>query len=438
MNIERFIAGRILFDRDKQSRFSRPIVRIAVAGIAVGMTVMILTMAIMHGFQSSIEDKVIGFGSHIQIVKYTTNNSYEPSPMDRRQNFLPTLKQLPGVRHVQPFVSKPGILKSKNGIMGVVLKGVDNTYDWSFFKKNLVKGHVLTYPDTASPEVLISKYTADRLKLDTGKKFRMYFVRDGRPAAAKFEVAGIFDTGLEGFDDLFIFGDMREAQRVSGWGKDTIAGYEILVNELSLITPSPPTEEDTSTVVDSLGFAKAAAPPTDPAKMTLIDQIDALIGMENRAMTIRDLYPAMFSWLDVIDVNAYIIIALMIFVAVINMISALIVLILERTNMIGILKALGSRNRSVQKIFLWNALYLVGTGLLLGNILGYVLCWLQSNYGLLKLDKETYYIDTVPIRIEWWHAPALTLGTLIVSFLVLQLPAFIISRITPVKAIRFS
>jgi lipoprotein-releasing system permease protein len=405
---ERLIAGRMLNQADASGRISRPIVRVAVGGIAVGLAVMILTLAVMSGFQQEIRKKVIGFGSHIQVMGFDTNESFETDSLNRNQPSIEVVKTIPGIRHVQVFATKAGIIKNDNQLMGVVLKGVDKDFDWSFFRQNLVEGTIFDLPDTTSDRVLVSRYIADKMGLEIGKKFRMFFLRGSETRQRAFKVSGIYDTGLtDGFDDRYLICDIRQVQKLNNWDRETVAGFEVLVDDY-----------------ESLDRAT--------------EEVNNTIDIHLNAQSIKELTPQIFSWLDVLDVNALIIIVLMLFVSMINMISALIILILDRTNMIGTLKALGATDRSVIRIFLLHAGRLILLGLLIGNALGLGLCFLQQQTGLVELDEASYYVKTVPIGINWWHVLLLNLATLVLCQLALLFPALIVTRITPVKAIRFS
>lgn len=382
--------------------------RVAVGGIAVGMAVMILTVSVMNGFQKEIRKKVIGFGSHIRITKIDMNDSFESDSMNRNQPSVQALKTIPGIRHIQVYATKAGIIKSGDQLMGVVLKGVDKDFDWSFFRQHLREGEVFDLPDTVSNRVMVSRYIADRMQFKLGDKFRMYFLRGNETRPRAFVISGIYETGLtDGFDDRFLICDIRQVQKLNDWDRETVAGFEVLVDDFESLEPAT-------------------------------EQVRESIDYNLDAQSIRDLTPQIFSWLDILDVNAMIVIVLMLFVSMINMISALIILILDRTNMIGVLKALGADNRTVIRIFLLHAARLILFGLLIGNVLGISLCLLQQHFGWVSLDQESYYVKTVPISIDWLWVFLLNIVSLVLCLLSLLLPALIVLRITPVKAIRFS
>lgn len=406
---ERRIANQMTAQADASGRISRPIVRVAVIGIAVGVAVMLLSLGVMNGFQKEVRQKVVGFGSHIQIMGFDLNESMEADSMSRVQPSVDDVKKIPGVRHVQVFATKAGLVKAGDQLSGVVLKGIDRDFDWSFFRQNLKAGEVLQLSrDSASTDVLISKYLADRLQLELHQKFRMYFLRENETRARAFRVKGIYETGLtDGFDDRFVLCDIRQIQQLNNWNSDAVAGFEVLVDDFDAL---------------------------DKTTETVRNTIDINLNAES----IRELTPQIFSWLDVLDVNALIIISLMLFVSMINMISALLILILDRTNMIGILKAFGANDRQVMRIFLLHASRLILIGMLVGNVLGLGLCALQYYTGLAKLPVDSYYLESVPIQVITWQVLALNLATFILCQLALVLPALIVSRISPVKAIRFS
>lgn len=405
--------------RSRESRFSKPIVRIAILGIALGIAVMILTLAIVTGFQQEIRDKVIGFGAHIQIFNYDSNTSYEPNPIDKNQPFLDELKQKPGIRHIQMYATKNGIIKTKTDNEGVLLKGIGPDYDWSFMQQNIIEGSVFTVGDTGiSKDILISKILSNRLALKLGDKLNIYFLTKkpgaypGAPESYEkrvrnFIIKGIYETGFEEFDKRTVFVDIAQVRKLNYWTQNEIGGFEVLIDDYDRI--------------DELGEY-------------VYNNIDT--GLNSQ--TVKESNATIFSWLKLMDWNAVIVIALMVAVAAINMISALLVLILERTNMIGILKALGAANGSIRRVFLYNAAYLIGIGLVLGNIFGLLICWVQHKFGLITLNQETYYISKVPINLDIWMVLLLNLATMGVCVLMLLLPSLIVTRITPVKAIRFS
>lgn len=405
MSADRFIAARIL-SPDK-TNFSHPIVRIAILSIALGMTVMFVSIAILTGFQKQIREKVIGFGAHIQITHYDENSSFEPRPISIKQTFYPNLEKVKGIRHIQVYANKAGIIKTKDQIQGVVLKGIGKDYDWSFFKDKIIEGTYFHLPDTGKTnDILISKSLASILKLKVNEDLRMYFISGSQTLGRKFHISGIFETGLEELDNMYVIGDIRHIQKLNSWSTDQVGGFEVLLDNFKDLD-------------------------------RLEKYVYRTIGFSLDATTIRQLYPQIFDWLDLQDINVLIILILMVLVAGITMISTLLILILERTNMIGILKALGMRNIKIRKIFLYNAIYIIGIGLFWGNLVGATLCLIQLKFGVITLPQESYYVSVVPINLNLLNIVFLNAGTLIVCLLMLLLPSYIITRVSPVKAILF-
>ena len=400
-----FIAGRITL-KSKRT-FSKLIVRIAIIGIMLGLGVMILSLAIVRGFKQEIKDKVRGFDGDIKIVKYDLNNSFENSSFAKDDSFFNIARQNNLITQIMPFATKAGIIKANDEIEGVVLKGVDKTYDWSFLEKNMVAGKVIDFTDTteAKKQLMISEVTANRLKLKLGDKLLMYFVQEPLRKRS-FKVRGIFSTGIEDIDKTYVVGDLALIRKLNNWSPDTIGGYELRVGDFNQLN-------------QAAGF------------------IDSVLPLRLKAYTVVENYPNIFDWLQLLDVNTQIILGLMLIVAVINMISALLIMILERTAMIGLLKAMGARNWNIQKIFLYNAAYLVGVGILLGNVFGIGLGIFQLKTHFFTLDPESYYMSFIPIQINWMDVLLLNMGTLIICLLVLIIPSMLVSRISPVKAIRF-
>lgn len=413
MNFPYLIAQRLIKGRRHGTSFSRPINVIAIIGIALGLAVMILAVAILTGFKQQIREKVVGFGSNIQIVNFDSNISFETNPVSSRQEFIPKIRKIPGIKHVQVFATKAGIIKTEENIQGVVLKGVDSDFDWSYFGKNMVDGKIFTVSDTGrTDQVIISRKISEMLRLKTGDSFAMYFVQDP-PRSRKFTISGIYETSLEEFDKIYVFCDIGHIKRLNGWADDQVSGFEIFVDDFDR------TEELTIAVRDAIGYRIAE----EETKF--------------KVTNIREKYPQIFDWLNFQDLNVIIIITLMLIVAGFNMISGLLILILEKTNMIGILKALGSEDVTIRKIFLYQAAYLIGKGLLWGNIIGTGLAFLQLKTGLIKLDPASYYIKLVPVNLDPLHILMLNIGTMAAIILMLLVPSQLISRITPVKAIKY-
>lgn len=508
MKFESFIARRMLKGSESgEKSFSKPIVGIALAGIALGMAVMILSMAIVTGFKSEVRNKVTGFGAHIQITGLSMNKSYESEALRRDDNMIFNILPLESVKHVQVYATKPGIVETPEDIQGVITKGIDSDFDWSFFNDKLVAGVLPDISDTAtSNEVLVSQSLADMLRLSVDDRITVYFSNQaGSLSPRRFTISGLYETGLSEFDNQFIFIDIAHLQRINNWGIEAqvrITGNcadgnitleplgfggdgehrfrwsdiglddsktrEVCVARDSTIQLT--VSDRSETIPDSVQIVfhypdTATGCLCDPANVKTIttdggshdqyiggyevilhrfeDLEEAEIAIYNqleydlKTTTIAERIPEIFNWLEMIDINPKIIITLMIVVAVINMSSALLILILERVRMIGILKALGSSDWSVRKIFLNNAVFLISRGLLIGNLVGIGLSLLQKYFGLVKLDPVNYYVSQVPVLLQWEHILILNIGTLAICLLVLIIPSYLINRISPVKAIRF-
>ena len=405
MNLPLFIAKRIAFNSKRT--FSKLIVRIAILGIMLGLAVMILAVAIVKGFKTEIREKVRGFSGDIQISKLDLNTSYENTSFSIPEASLKKIRKQEGIEFIQPFATKPGIINTNEEIEGVVLKGVDKNYNWEYFRNILVAGTVIDFSDTLKSrrQILISKYTADRLRLKVGDDFLMYFIENSL-RKRKFQIVGIYNLGVEEVDKLFVIGDISLIRSLNNWEPSHVGGYELRVNDFNKL---------------------------NKIESRVYDDLD----IELKSFTVKQYYPAIFEWLSLLDVNTQVILVLMLAVAVINMISALLIMILERTNMIGILKALGNTNWEVRKIFLYNAAYLIGLGLLSGNILGIGLGLFQSHTHFFTLDQASYYIDFVPVQLDVADILMLNGGTLLISLFVLLVPSLLVTRISPLKAIRF-
>jgi len=407
LNFELFIAKGIR-SKDKRN-FSRPIVRISIISVALGIAVMILSVAVTTGFKAAISNKVIGFGSDIQITNYDLNKSSETAPISKNQPFYPSLERLEGISHIQVFATKSGLIKTEDQIQGVVFKGIGSDFDWSFFNDKIIEGKAIAIDTTAKNDsILISKKLGNLLKLRLGQEVRMYFVNEDemQPRGRKFIIGGIYETGLEEFDDTYIIGDLQHIQRLNNWTSDQVSGFEVFISDFGNIN------EMTEKVLDEVGY-------------------------DLNATSIRDLYPQIFEWLDLQDINVIIILILMVAVAIINMISTLLILIIEKTNMIGILKSLGAPNLSIRKVFLYHAAFIIGRGLLWGNIFGLGLALIQYKFHLFKLPQESYYVPYVPINLDILSILLLNAGTLLVCVVFLLVPSFVITKISPIKAIRY-
>jgi lipoprotein-releasing system permease protein len=411
MNLEYFIAKRIHFRQDRK-HVSRPAVRIAILGIAIGLAVMLLAVSIVTGFKKEIRNKTIGFGGHIQITNFDSNNTYELTPIVLNDTLKDELAAIPGVKHIQAFATKPGIIKTNEQFQGIVLKGIDENFDWDFFKSNLSEGDILHISDSLQNQAVISKHQADLFKLKLGDTFFAYFMQD-QVRARKFTISGIYSTNFIEYDKLFILTDMRHIRQLNDWQDWEVSGYEILIQDFDKIDE----------IGDQVYFKTANKAQAN--------------GNMLYTQTIRDINPQIFSWLDLLDINVWVILFLMLAVAGFNMISGLLILILERTTMIGILKSIGATNWSVRKIFLYHSLFLIGKGMLWGNIIGLSICALQYFTGIIPLDPEAYYIATVPILFNWPLIIGLNIGTLLASILMMIGPSYLITKILPAKIIRY-
>ncbi len=391
--------------KDK-SNFSRPVIRLAILSIALGLSVMILSVSIVIGFQKAVRQKVSGFDAHIQISGFSNNSSYEQSSIARNQDFVSEIKKMNGVKNIQVYAQKGGILKANNTIQGVMMKGVGSDYDWTNIDKWLQTGKTPEYNDsTRSNEIVVSKNIASKLGLKVGDAVLMYFIQDP-PRVRKFNIVGIYHSGLEEFDGRYIFGDIQQIQKLNKWDKNQVAGFEVMIDNYDDM------EQLTAEVNDAIGY-------------------DLL------AKNIRQRYPFIMDWLNLLDTNVYFILGLMVLISGITMMGTILILILEKTNMIGTLKALGATNKSIRKIFIFNALYLIGRGLILGNIIGIGLASIQYFFKVIPLDADTYYMDTIPIYFNFGYLLMLNIGTIIITALMMLWPSHIISTISPIKALRF-
>lgn len=410
MNLEYYIARRLIRGGEHKSSISAPIIKIAIAAIAIGVVMMMVAIATGVGLQRKIRDKVAAFNGHIQIYNYDNNQSdVSVNPVALQQDFYPEFKTVEGISHVQAVATKGGIIRTNETFEGVLAKGVGTDYNWEPFMEFLVAGRLPDYSGDMNGEVLISRYLANRLGFEVGDTFLAYFLKtdSGKmPNQVQFNVVGIYDSGFQEFDSNYLFADLRHIQRMNKWSEDQVGGFEVFVEDFDRI------EEKGRAVYG--------------ATLSTLD-----------SQTIINKYYTIFEWLKLFDFNIAIIIGIMILVGGINMITALLVLILERTPMIGILKAQGCTNWSIRKIFLYNAAYLIGIGLFWGNMIGVGLLLAQQQFSLITLDPATYYVDTAPVYLNFWHIVGLNAGTLVLCVLMLLIPSYIITRISPARAIRF-
>ncbi|HWS60979.1 MAG TPA: FtsX-like permease family protein [Flavobacterium sp.] len=410
MNLEYFIAKRLITSKDYKSSISAPIIKIAISAIAIGMIMMIVSVATGIGLQQKIRDKVSAFNGHVIISNYDNNQSEATLvPVSTNQDFYPKFTSVSGVSHIQAIASKAGIIRTETAFEGVILKGVGIDFQWDSIKEYIVSGKLPNYSKELNQEVLLSQLLANRLNLKVGDSFNTFFIKEDQdklPNIRRFKIAGIFNSGFQDFDATYIIGDIRHIQRLNKWKPNQVGAFEVFANDFTNIeSVGEQVYEKTSSTLDS--------------------------------KTIVEKYSYIFDWLKLFDLNIIVILGIMILVATINMVVALLVLILERTQMIGILKALGSNNWSVRKIFLYNAFYLIFKGLFWGNLIGVSMLFIQQYFGVVQLNPENYYVNQAPVYINLGYILLLNLLTITVCFLVLLIPSYIITKISPVKAIRF-
>lgn len=416
MNLEYFIAKRLIAAKNHKSSISAPIIKIAIAAIAIGMIMMIVSVATGIGLQQKIREKVAAFNGHIIITNYDDNQSQVSiSPISTHQDFYPKFKNVDGISHIQAVATKAGIIRTETSFEGIIYKGVGKDYQWKNLEEYLVQGKLPDVMHKLTPDVLISKYLADRLNLKVGDKFNTFFMKENSnqlPNLRVFVVAGIYNSGFQEFDATYIIGDIRHLQRINKWKPDQVGAFEVFIDDFNKI------EQKGQQVYDNTQNKEDASKTLD-------------------TQTISEKYYNIFEWLQLFDFNIIVIIVIMIIVATINMVVALLVLILERTQMIGILKAIGANNWSVRKIFLYNAFYLIVRGLLWGNCIGIGLIIIQQQFGIIKLNPDSYYVNVAPAHLDWLYILLLNIGTLVICLVVLLIPSYIITKISPVKAIRF-
>lgn len=413
MSLSLFIARRIYRESDGGKQVSRPAVLIAMAGIAIGLAVMIIAVAVVIGFKSEVRNKVIGFGSHIQIANLDAVNSYETHPIAVGDSMMTALAGYPQVSHVQRYSTKPGMIKTDDAFQGMVLKGVGPEFDPSFMQEYLVEGEIPAFSDSASSnQVLISKALATKMKLKLGDKIYTYYIQDNI-RARRLTIAGIYQTNFSEYDNLFLLTDLYLVNRLNGWEPEQVSGVELQVRDYDKL-------EDITYEI---------AVDTDSQR----DKFGGVYYVRN----IEQLNPQIFEWLNLLDLNVWVILFLMIGVAGFTMISGLLIIIIERTNMIGILKALGANNLTIRKVFLWFSVFLIGKGMIWGNAIGLVFCLIQSQFHLFKLDPESYYVDSVPVSFNVWLFLLINAGTLLASVLMLLGPSYLITKINPASSMRY-
>ena len=406
MNTPLFIAKRLYNAKENNNNYTRPIIRIAILAITLSVMIMLLSVFILSGFKSEISKKVFGFGGHINISKFSYNQSFENDPIENTSELISNIYNLDYVKSIHPFATKAGIIKKEDEILGTILKGVDHNYSWSFFKENLIAGQVPKFDEFAnSIEVLISENISRKMNLNIGDDILMYFIQNPT-RVRKFKVSGVYKTDLTEFDEIMIIGDLKQIQKLNDWTKDKVGGYEVLVNNIENLD-------------------------------SYVKEIDETIDYNLKAISIKEKYPQIFDWLKLQDFNVLIILILMLIVGGINMITSLLIIILEKTRLIGILKAIGATNWSIRNVFIYNSLYIISYGLILGNILALLFGIAQRRFNFIELDESIYFMNFVPIKIELFSLLMINLGTLLICYLILVVPSVIIAKISPAKSIKF-
>ena len=414
MHFPLFIAKRLYSEQGDKRKVSRPAIHIATAGVAIGLAVMIISVCVVLGFKHTIRDKVIGFGSHIQVADFLTLQQMEQYPIVIDDSMTNVLRHIPDVAHVQRFAMKEGILKTDSDFLGVAFKGVGPEFDSTFIHSNMVEGRIPHFSDSVSHnQILVSQLMADKLHLKSGQRIFAYFFDNNGVRTRRFTIAGIYQTNLKKYDETIVFTDLYTAVKLNGWESDQASGAELSVNNF-----------DNLDEVESRVLSKVKG---------TVDHY----GETYSSATIKELNPQIFQWLDLMDLNVWIILALMLIVAGVTMISGLLIIILERTSMIGILKALGARNKTIRHTFMWFAVFIIGKGMLIGNVLSLGLLALQQAFGIIKLDAQTYYVSTVPVEINALYIVGLNVATLLISVFMLVAPSYLISQIHTAKSMLY-
>ena len=414
VNLPLYIAKRIYGQQDAERKVSRPAIRIAMIGVAIGLAVMIVSVCVVLGFKHTIRDKVVGFGSHIVVADFMTLHGNEQMPIVMNDSMMKVMRAAPGVDHIQRYAMKQGILKTDSDFLGVMFKGVDEGFDSTFIAKNMKEGHFPQFSrEKSSNKIVISQLMAKQLRLKAGDRIFTYFFDNGNVRARRFTIEGIYETNLTMFDRITVYTDLYTARKLNGWEPDQCSGAEITTKDFNQL---------------------------DVTARYLVDNVNRCsdkYGGTYSSSTIKDSYPSIFSWLNLLDLNVWIILALMVCVAGFTMISGLLIIILERTNMIGVLKAIGATNATIRHTFLWFAVFIIGKGMLIGNILGIGIVVLQRLTGVVKLDASTYYVSTVPVEINIPLILLINVATLLISVFVLIAPSYLISHIQPSKSMRY-
>ncbi len=406
MNLSYYISNRLFFTKKGNNRYTKPILLIGTLAVTLSVTVMLLSIMISTGFKNQITEKIIGFAGDITITSYVNNQSYESVPINKNQSLIYDLQSNKNIVNVSSFATKAGILKNENEILGVVLKGVSSDYNWDFFKKNMVSGNTLTLSDSiSSNNIIISKQVAKNLNLSLGESVFMYFAQDP-PRVRKFLIHGIFSTALSDFDDLFVIADIKQIQKLNNWQTSQIGGLEIKIND----------------------FRKL-----DEVAEFVYNKTDYNLKSES----IKERFPQLFDWLDLQNMNVFLIIVLMVIVALVNMITVLIIIILEKVQLVGILKSMGLSNWNVRKIFLYQSIKIATLGLILGNLLAFILTFLQKRFQFLKLDSSIYYMQYIPVDYDFFSVLIINIVTIVICYLALIIPSAIITKMKLINSIRF-
>ena len=414
MDWKLFVARRIYRSKEGEKEVSKPAVLIAMWGIAIGLAVMIVAVAVVIGFKHEVRDKVVGIGSDIAITNFDAQKSYETVPVVAGDSLLDALRSMEGVKHVQRYSTKPGMIMTEDNFLGMVLKGVSQEYDWKFLKEHLQEGEIPSFTDSASTNrTLVSRTIANKLNLKLGDKLYTYYISAENVRARRLEVAGIYQTNFSIYDDMFLLTDLYTVNRLNAWQVDQASGIELEVADVSRL-------EETKEAISAE-----------------VDMLKDRYGATYYTQTVEESNPQIFAWLDLLDMNVWVILILMTGVAGFTMISGLLIIILERTNMIGVLKALGADNLAIRKVFLSFSVFLIGRGMLWGNIIGLLFVFIQSQFHLFKLDPSIYYVDSVPVAFNLWWWVLLNVCSLLASVLMLVGPSYLIAHIHPAKSIRF-
>lgn len=414
MNLPLFLSRKIYGNGDERQKVSRPAIRIATLGVAIGLAVMMISVSVVLGFKHSIRDKVAGFGGHIQVSNFLSLETSEQYPIMVNDSMLSVLSYIEGVKHAERFAMTQGILKTDDEFLGITLKGVAEEWDSTFISSHLLEGSIPQFSSTeAGNQLLISQAIANKLQLNVGDRVFAYFINNGGVRTRRFNISGIYETNLSQFDDIICFADLYTAVKLNGWQQDEVLGAELTIEDFGSL----------DIVEDRI--------------IDLIHRTTDKYGNTYSSKTIKELNPQIFSWLDLLDMNVWIILVLMTLVASVTMVSGLLIIILERTQMIGTLKALGARNTTIRHTFLWFGAFIIGRGIIIGDAIALTFIVLQHFTGIVKLDPQTYYVSTVPVEINIPAFILINVATLIVSILVLIIPSYLISHIKPAKAIRF-